>query len=79
MFAGWSTGGHGNLIVIDHGNGWQTVYGFLGKVLVTCGTNVYQSSVIGLAGATGNATTPQLYFEIQNVSLGNVNPLSVLP
>ena len=79
MFSGWSTGGDGNLIVIDHGNGWQTAYGFLSKVLVACGTNVYQGNLIGLAGSTGNTTSPQLYFEIQDVALGKVNPLDLLP
>ena len=65
--------------MIDHGNGWQTAYGFLSKVLVACGTNVYQGNVIGLAGSTGNTTSPQLHFEIQDVALGKVNPLNLLP
>jgi murein DD-endopeptidase MepM/ murein hydrolase activator NlpD len=79
MFSGWSTGGEGNLIVIDHGNGWETAYGFLSKVLVACGANVYQGNEIGLSGLSGNASTPQLSFEIRNVTLGSVNPMKLLP
>lgn len=79
MFAGWSTGGDGNLVVIDHGNGWQTTYGFLSKVLVHCGANVYQGNVIARAGTAGETMAPPLFFEIQNITMGTVNPLSVLP
>jgi murein DD-endopeptidase MepM/ murein hydrolase activator NlpD len=46
---------------------------------VACGTNVYQGNVIGLAGSTGNTTSPQLHFEIQDVALCKVNPLNLLP
>ncbi|MGD2253795.1 MAG: M23 family metallopeptidase, partial [Anaerolineales bacterium] len=63
VYAGWSDGGYGNLIMIDHGNGWLTVYAHLSTVNVSCGQDVYQGGTIGLAGSTGNSTGPHLHFE----------------
>jgi len=79
VFAGWSTWGYGNLIVIDHGNDWQTVYAHLSVVSVGCGYDVVRGQVIGAGGSTGNSTGPHLHFEIQNAILGYVNPLNFLP
>jgi LysM repeat protein len=79
VFAGWSTWGYGNLVVIDHGNDWQTVYAHLSEVDVGCGYDVNQGQVIGLGGSTGHSTGPHLHFEIQNAKLGYVNPLDFLP
>ncbi|MCX6026485.1 MAG: peptidoglycan DD-metalloendopeptidase family protein [Chloroflexi bacterium] len=79
VFAGWSNWGYGNLIVVDHGNGWQTVYAHLSQLSVGCGFNVYQGNVIGYIGSTGNSTGPHLHFEMQSVDYGKVNPLDFLP
>lgn len=79
VFSGWSSWGYGNLIVIDHGNEWQTVYAHLSVVQVGCGADVMQGQVIGAGGSTGNSTGPHLHFEMQNASLGYVNPLNYLP
>jgi murein DD-endopeptidase MepM/ murein hydrolase activator NlpD len=79
VFAGWSTWGYGNLIVIDHGNGWQTVYAHLSVVYAGCGYDVMRGEVIGLGGSTGNSTGPHLHFEMQNETLGYVNPSNYLP
>ncbi|WP_407308896.1 peptidoglycan DD-metalloendopeptidase family protein [Desulfosporosinus sp. SB140] len=74
--AGWS-GGYGNMILIDHGNGVMTRYGHSSKLLVSVGQKVSQGQTIGLVGATGNATGPHLHFEIiQNGD--TVNPLNYL-
>ncbi|NIM94273.1 MAG: peptidoglycan DD-metalloendopeptidase family protein [Anaerolineales bacterium] len=78
VFAGWAYGGYGNMVMIDHGNGWQTVYAHLSQVLVACGQSVGTSSTIGLAGSTGNSTGPHLHFEIRYFN-GFVNPWYVLP
>ena len=78
VFAGWSTVGYGNMVMIDHGNGWQTVYAHLSQVGVGCGQSVNQGQSIGLAGSTGNSTGPHLHFETRFQD-GFVNPWYVLP
>jgi murein DD-endopeptidase MepM/ murein hydrolase activator NlpD len=80
VYAGWNTYGYGNLIIIDHGNGWQTVYGHLSVVGVQCGQSVFQGSIIGAMGCTGNCTGPHLHFEMHGDQFGGpVNPLQFLP
>jgi murein DD-endopeptidase MepM/ murein hydrolase activator NlpD len=74
VFAGWSEFGYGNLIVLDHGNGWQSAYAHLSAVNVTCGQSVAQGTVIGGLGSTGNSTGPHLHFELRNEVYGKVNP-----
>ena len=78
VFAGWSTTGYGNLVMIDHGNGWQTLYAHLSQVDVACGSSVGQGGRIGLAGSTGNSTGAHLHFEIRFEG-GFINPWYVLP
>ncbi len=78
VFAGWSTVGYGNMVMIDHGNGWQTVYAHLSQVDVGCGQSVNSGQSIGLAGSTGNSTGPHLHFETRFQD-GFVNPWYVLP
>lgn len=78
VFAGWATTGYGNMVMIDHGNGWQTVYGHLTSVRVSCGESVSQGQSIGAAGSTGNSTGPHLHLETRFES-GFVNPWFVLP
>jgi murein DD-endopeptidase MepM/ murein hydrolase activator NlpD len=66
-FAGWD-GGYGNLIKIDHGNGYETRYAHLSRFApsVRRGTRVKQGQVIGYTGATGLATAPHLHYEIRH-------------
>jgi murein DD-endopeptidase MepM/ murein hydrolase activator NlpD len=78
VFAGWSNGGYGNLVMLDHGNGWQTVYAHLSSVRVSCGQSVSQGQTIGAAGSTGNSTGAHLHFETRSNG-GFVNPWFVLP
>lgn len=78
VYAGWMNGGYGNFVVIDHGNGYTTLYEHLDKIHVSCGENVFQGSVIGLAGTTGNSTGPHLHFEIRYANMP-VNPWDYLP
>jgi murein DD-endopeptidase MepM/ murein hydrolase activator NlpD len=74
VYAGWSDYGYGYLIVIDHGNGWQSAYGHLSAVAVTCGQSVYQGGYIGAMGSTGNSSGPHLHFELV-INGVKVNPL----
>ncbi len=78
VYAGWIGGGYGNMIMIDHGNGYHTLYAHLNSINVGCGQSVYQGAVIGLAGSTGNSTGPHLHFEVR-LNGGFVNPWYVLP
>ncbi|PGY07711.1 peptidoglycan DD-metalloendopeptidase family protein [Bacillus sp. AFS031507] len=74
--AGWG-GGYGNKIVIDHKNGYRTLYGHMSSLKVRVGQTVSKGTSIGVMGATGDATGVHLHFEVyKNGSL--VNPLSYL-
>ena len=75
-FSGVS-GGYGNLVKIDHGNGMQTYYAHCSKLLVSQGQHVSKGEKIALVGSTGNSTGPHLHFEV--IINGNcVNPLDFL-
>lgn len=77
-YAGWNDWGYGNLVVIDHGTGWESVYAHLSQWNVQCGQSVSQGELIGLAGSTGRSSGPHLHFELRNSGV-YVNPWSVLP
>ena len=65
VFSGWHRVGYGELLIIDHGNGWTTYYGHLSKRFVGCGDQVQAGQLISLMGATGNASGIHLHFEIR--------------
>ncbi|MEK8127342.1 M23 family metallopeptidase [Paenibacillus filicis] len=62
-FAGWKSG-YGNCIIIDHKNGYETLYGHLSKLHVKEGDAVSKGEKIGIMGSTGNSTGVHLHFEI---------------
>jgi len=64
-FAGWNIYGFGNLIVVNHGNGFETFYAHLSSINVVPGQIVYQGNVIGGTGDTGNSSGPHIHFEIR--------------
>lgn len=75
-FAGWD-GSYGKKIVINHKNGYETLYAHLSEIHVSVGQVVPQGAVIGKMGSTGNSTGVHLHFEVsKNGSL--INPLEVL-
>jgi murein DD-endopeptidase MepM/ murein hydrolase activator NlpD len=79
IYSGWLEGGWGELIVINHGDGWKSWYVHLSKLNVICGQEVSQGQVIGLVGMTGGTSNgPHLHFELWNVKLGYVDPLKYL-
>ncbi len=78
IVAGWpDNSGYGNRIIIDHGNGYQTLYGHLSKINVTVGQTVNRGDIIGQEGSTGRSTGPHLHFEIHKDGIA-VNPLNYL-
>ena len=78
VYAGWNDWGYGNMVVIDHGSGWQTYYAHISTITVGCGQEVYRGDVIGTMGDTGTADGVHLHFEIRSDEVGRVNPWDVL-
>jgi murein DD-endopeptidase MepM/ murein hydrolase activator NlpD len=77
-FAGYKTGGYGNLIILDHSNGIESYYAHLSKIEVKEGQEVNTKTEIGQIGVTGRTTGAHLHLEIYNNG-SRVNPLLVLP
>ncbi|MEK7526514.1 MAG: M23 family metallopeptidase [Patescibacteria group bacterium] len=75
--AGWDSTGYGNKVVIDHGNGYITLYAHLSKIYVVIGQTVTRGSSIGQVGSTGRSTGPHLHFEVQKNGV-RVSPFAVL-
>lgn len=73
VYAGWNNWGYGNVVVINHGNGWQTLYAHLSAYYVACGQSIFQGNTLGAIGSTGNSTGPHLHFEMM-VNGVRVNP-----
>ncbi|MCR4779799.1 MAG: peptidoglycan DD-metalloendopeptidase family protein [Ruminiclostridium sp.] len=69
--------GYGNCVIIDHGNGFQTLYGHCSTLAVTVGEQVIQGQLIAYEGSSGIVTGPHLHFEVRGGSL-KYNPLDYL-
>lgn len=78
VYAGWNDWGYGNLVVINHSNGWQTLYAHMSGLYVSCGESVLQGGLIGAIGSTGNASGSNLHYEMMFEG-GRVNPEDYLP
>ncbi len=80
VYSGWNELGYGNVVVLDHGNGWQSLYAHImeGGILVGCGQSVHQGDVIAYMGSTGRSTGPHLHFELYHGNYGRVNPWDFL-
>ncbi len=77
VYAGWNDYGYGNMIMVDHGNGFQSLYAHLNALNVGCGQSVGQGEVIGAVGSTGRSSGPHLHFEL--MAGMKVNPWNYLP
>ncbi len=78
ILASWSDWGLGYQVIVDHGDGMQTVYGHLSEIWVTQGQYVNQGEAVGALGSTGYSTGPHLHFEMHYYG-GLVDPLAYLP
>ena len=75
--AGWNSGGYGNMVDIDHGNGLMTRYGHASQVVVTAGQHVRKGQLIAYMGSTGFSTGPHVHYEV-HVNGQTVNPVGYL-
>jgi murein DD-endopeptidase MepM/ murein hydrolase activator NlpD len=75
-FAGQKSG-FGNCIILKHGNGFETLYGHLSKILVSVGQKVDIGQQIGAIGSTGRSTGPHLHYEIRRYGK-KINPQTFL-
>jgi murein DD-endopeptidase MepM/ murein hydrolase activator NlpD len=62
--AGYSSGGYGNHVVIDHGYGYETLYGHMVRVKARAGQQVTRGEIIGYVGTTGKSTGPHCHYEV---------------
>ena len=73
--SGWNSGGFGNCIVIDHGYGFQTVYGHLSDIKVSRSQKVKRGDLIGISGSTGLSSGPHLHYQIEQFG-AHKNPVN---
>jgi murein DD-endopeptidase MepM/ murein hydrolase activator NlpD len=84
IYAGYSLNsagkpvGYGQYVVLDHGNGYVTLYAHASQLYVSCGQQVQKGAVVAAVGSVGRSTGPHLHFEIRYGSTA-VNPWSLLP
>ncbi|HNW71377.1 MAG TPA: LysM peptidoglycan-binding domain-containing M23 family metallopeptidase [Candidatus Paceibacterota bacterium] len=70
-------GGYGNMVIIQHSNGTQTLYAHMSRLGTTMGSKVSQGQVIGYVGSTGHSTGPHIHFEVHGAkNPGGATPMS---
>ncbi|MBN1639797.1 MAG: peptidoglycan DD-metalloendopeptidase family protein [Anaerolineae bacterium] len=77
-YAFWNVAGYGNLVIVDHGNGFVSYYAHLYGFYVDVGDRVEQGQPVGALGNTGFSTGPHLHFEIRHHGT-LCNPIDLLP
>jgi murein DD-endopeptidase MepM/ murein hydrolase activator NlpD len=78
-FAGWNSGGYGQLVKLRHEDGSVTLYAHNSRIFVRRGQQVNQGEPIAAMGSTGYSTGPHLHFEIHAGGKSAVNPIAYLP
>jgi murein DD-endopeptidase MepM/ murein hydrolase activator NlpD len=76
IFAGWR-GGYGKCVTLDHGNGFETLYGHLSRITVKVGEQVSVGEKVGEVGSTGHSTGSHLHYEVRKNGKP-VNPVNFL-
>jgi murein DD-endopeptidase MepM/ murein hydrolase activator NlpD len=77
VFAGWDTGGYGNLVVIEHPSGVRSWYAHLSRITAALNRSVVAGSPVGRVGSTGISSGPHLHFELR-LRGAAINPLTAL-
>lgn len=78
VVAGWpDNSGYGNRVIIDHGNGYTSLYAHLSNIYVTVGDSISRGQLIGQMGSTGRSTGTHLHLEIHFKGVP-LNPLAIL-
>lgn len=78
VIAGWpDNGGYGNRVVVNHGNGYLTLYAHMSRIDVVAGQRVKRGDRLGMMGSTGRSTGIHVHFEIRTAK-GNDDPLVAL-
>ncbi len=62
--AGYNSGGYGNRVIIDHGYGYETLYGHMYRIKTRVGAKIKRGEVIGYVGSTGKSTGPHCHYEV---------------
>jgi len=78
IFAGQEADQFGNLVIVDHGDGWNTAYGFLSKIAVKKGAKIAVGQQVGQVGASGRARGNELHFEVRQDGVP-IDPTGELP
>ncbi|MFN8454737.1 MAG: peptidoglycan DD-metalloendopeptidase family protein [Anaerolineae bacterium] len=78
IVSGWDNSGYGYHVVIDHSDGYQTLYAHMNAIYVETGQSVAKGQQLGEMGNTGNATGPHLHFEVRQGTVQR-NPVGFLP
>ena len=78
VVAGWPDNqGYGNRVVIDHGNGYRSLYAHLSNIYVSVGETISRGQLVGQMGSTGRSTGTHLHLEIHYKGVP-INPLAIL-
>jgi murein DD-endopeptidase MepM/ murein hydrolase activator NlpD len=72
--AGHEEGGYGNHVIINHGYGYETLYGHMVRIKVRAGNSVKRGEIIGWVGSTGKSTGPHCHYEVHKNNSA-VNPV----
>ncbi|MBQ7014334.1 MAG: peptidoglycan DD-metalloendopeptidase family protein [Oscillospiraceae bacterium] len=65
VISGWNAGGYGNYVIIDHGNGYRTLYGHCSALVAVTGQTVEKGQLIAYVGSTGRSTGNHLHYEVR--------------
>jgi murein DD-endopeptidase MepM/ murein hydrolase activator NlpD len=76
-YAGYNSGGYGNVVVVRHDNGLETLYAHLSRIDVKINQRIEHGFVIGLSGNTGHSTGPHLHYEIRFLD-NAINPMKII-